>query len=109
MRIPCPLCGERDRREFTYYGAADWLARPAEGTDTAAFARWLHDRDNPAGETEDLWYHEQGCTAWLRLRRDTVTHAILSAALVAPVPPAGPAPAGKPARKRKSAEAPDAA
>ncbi len=29
MRLPCPCCGLRDRREFTYYGAADFLARPA--------------------------------------------------------------------------------
>ncbi|MBM3613583.1 MAG: sarcosine oxidase subunit delta, partial [Alphaproteobacteria bacterium] len=25
MRIPCPHCGTRDRREFYYYGAEDYL------------------------------------------------------------------------------------
>lgn len=109
MRIPCPLCGERDRREFTYYGAADWLARPAEGTDNAAWAAWLHNRDNPAGETEDLWYHEQGCASWLRIRRDTVTHAIRAVAEVAPAGPSAAPAKAKPARRRKAAEAPDAA
>ena len=29
MRLTCPLCGPRDRREFYYTGAADYLARPA--------------------------------------------------------------------------------
>ena len=28
MRIPCPICGERDRREFYYRGAALALTRP---------------------------------------------------------------------------------
>ena len=28
MRIPCPICGERDRREFYYQGDALALDRP---------------------------------------------------------------------------------
>lgn len=83
MRIPCPLCGTRDRREFYYYGAADYLDRPGEGADDAAWDNYLHLRDNPAGVTRDLWYHETGCTAWIEVTRNTVTHEILSARLVA--------------------------
>ena len=83
MRIPCPICGPRDRREFYYYGAEDYLDRPAEGAPAAAWDDYLHNRDNPAGVTRDLWYHDAGCTAWLVVERNTVTHEILGAALVA--------------------------
>ena len=83
MRIPCPICGPRDRREFYYYGAEDYLDRPAEGAPLAAWDDYLHNRDNPAGVTRDLWYHDAGCTAWLVVERNTVTHEILGAALVA--------------------------
>ncbi len=84
MLIHCPLCGPRDRREFYFLGGEDWLARP-EG-DVAAFDDYLHNRDNPAGETRDLWYHEGGCAQWLRVTRNTVTHAVTGAELVAEVP-----------------------
>ncbi|MFN4170680.1 MAG: sarcosine oxidase subunit delta [Pseudorhodobacter sp.] len=82
MRLTCPLCGPRDRREFHYYGAADYLARPAED-DPAGWDAFLHLRDNPAGETRDLWYHETGCAQWLLVTRNTVTHAISDVVLVA--------------------------
>ena len=86
MRIPCPICGPRDRREFHYYGAEDYLDRPAEGAPVDAWDDYLHNRDNPAGVTRDLWYHDAGCTAWLVVERNTVTHEILGAALVAERP-----------------------
>ena len=83
MRLTCPLCGPRDRREFYYYGSEDYLDRPEPDAVPAAWDEYLHLRANPAGETRDLWYHEAGCGAWLRLTRDTVTHAIGGAELVA--------------------------
>lgn len=76
MRLTCPLCGERDRREF-YYGAIA-LDRPAADAGTAAWDDYVHLRDNPAGRTVDVWIHEAGCGAWLRVERDTVSHAIYS-------------------------------
>lgn len=82
MRITCPLCGPRDRREFYYYGAEDYLNRPDEAAPPEAWDAYLHLRDNPAGETRDLWYHEAGCGAWLCVTRNTVTHAVLGAELV---------------------------
>lgn len=75
MRISCPCCGPRDRREFTYFGAADYLNRPAPDAPASAWDDYLHLRDNPAGETRDLWYHEP-CGSWLVVTRDTVSHAI---------------------------------
>ena len=83
MRLTCPLCGERDRREFHYYGAADYLNRPAPAADPAAWDDYLHLRDNLAGVTRDLWYHETGCSAWIEVTRNPVTHEVLATRLVA--------------------------
>ena len=81
MRIKCPLCGERDRREFYYKGAAVALKRPDPDAGLAVWDEYLHLRDNPAGETHELWYHELGCSAWLVVTRNTVTHEMLGAEL----------------------------
>ena len=81
MRIPCPCCGSRDRREYTYYGAADFLDRPAEDAGLEAWDNYLHLRDNPAGVTRDLWYHDP-CQSWLEVERNTVTHEILGSRFV---------------------------
>ncbi len=79
MRIPCPLCGDRDHREFTYKGAA--LTRP-DGSDwSPAWDDYLHLRDNPAGEADEYWWHGAGCGGWLVVTRNTVTHAVLGARL----------------------------
>lgn len=83
MRLTCPLCGPRDRREFYYYGSDDYLNRPREGAPAQAWDDYLHNRDNPAGTTRDLWYHDMGCTSWLMVTRDTVTHDIHAVELVA--------------------------
>ncbi|MFV0514009.1 MAG: sarcosine oxidase subunit delta [Jhaorihella sp.] len=83
MRINCPICGERDRREFYYRGAAVALARPAPDAGEAAWDAYLHLRDNPAGATRELWYHENGCGAWLVVTRDTASHEMLGCELAA--------------------------
>lgn len=85
MRLPCPLCGERDRREFYYQGEAVTLHRPATDAGDNEWDAYLHLRENPAGETQDLWFHEAGCGAWLRVTRNTVTHEILKAELASEV------------------------
>lgn len=75
MRIPCPCCGWRDRREFTYYGHETFLRRPEEEAGAEAWDDYLHNRDNPAGPTRDLWYHDP-CGSWVLVTRDTVSHAV---------------------------------
>ena len=47
----------------------------AEGVDEA-FHDYLYLRDNPAGEHQELWYHEQGARSWLVVTRNTLTHEI---------------------------------
>jgi sarcosine oxidase subunit delta len=76
MRITCPICGERDRREFYYQGDAVALRRPDPDASLEDWDAYLHLRDNPAGVTRDLWYHEAGCGAWLVVTRNTVTHEV---------------------------------
>ncbi|MEL6679758.1 MAG: sarcosine oxidase subunit delta [Pseudomonadota bacterium] len=81
MRITCPICGERDLREFTYRGDAILMDRPPEEAGPEAFHDYVHLRDNPAGVHDELWQHTMGCGAWLQIRRNTVTHEIISVTL----------------------------
>ena len=89
MRLTCPYCGERDSGEFTYGGAAVGLDRPAVDAPIEAWDDYVHNRDNPAGVTKDLWYHELGCGAWLVVTRNTVTHEVLKVELASQVKEAG--------------------
>ena len=74
MRLTCPFCGVRDRREFTVKGAA--LERP--GVDWSQdWDGYLHLRENPAGESREHWRHDP-CGAWIVVTRDTVTHAVIA-------------------------------
>jgi heterotetrameric sarcosine oxidase delta subunit len=87
MRIPCPCCGERDAREFTYFGDASVSRPEASAIDTCArFYEYVYLRDNPAGLHRELWYHGSGCHAWLVVCRDTLTHEIYSAIRAADPP-----------------------
>ena len=83
MRITCPLCGDRDRREFYYMGAADAMKRPSPDAGDDAWDAYMHLRDNPAGLTRELWCHEGGCGSWLVVTRDTISHGVLGAELAA--------------------------
>ena len=49
MRLSCPICGERDLREFAYRGSAKLLARPAAEAPAEAWHDYLNLRDNPEG------------------------------------------------------------
>jgi len=89
MQIPCPVCGPRDIREFTCMGHATYIDRPAADAAPEAWNDYLHNRENPAGPTRELWYHGAGCTAWLVVERDTVTHEVKAAHLASEVRHAG--------------------
>ncbi len=73
MRLTCPHCGDRDLREFTYKGDALALLRPDETANPQEWVDYVHNRDNPAGTTSELWYHGP-CGSWLVAVRDTTTH-----------------------------------
>ncbi|NOX41129.1 MAG: sarcosine oxidase subunit delta [Alphaproteobacteria bacterium] len=81
MRLKCPLCGDRDAREFHYRGAAKLMERPEAGAGEAAFYDYVYLRENPVGANSELWFHELGCRAWLCVSRDVSSHEILSVEL----------------------------
>jgi methylglutamate dehydrogenase subunit B len=77
MRIACPYCGPRELGEFSYLGDAAPQRPSADAPDAAeAFFDYVYQRDNPAGEMSEHWYHGGGCRAWLKVTRNTVTHEI---------------------------------
>jgi methylglutamate dehydrogenase subunit B len=80
MRIPCPSCGERDAREFSYLGDAGVRRpNPDHAGTQHAFFEYVYLRDNPAGPFDEYWCHTAGCRSWLVITRDTRTHEITSA------------------------------
>ncbi len=83
MIINHPLLGERDAAEFVYLGDASLIDRPDWQDEQAAekFHDYLYLRENPAGEHQELWYHEQGDRSWLVVTRNTLTHDILKVEL----------------------------
>jgi sarcosine oxidase subunit delta len=87
MIIDHPILGPRDSSEFVYLGDATLLNRPDWQADDAAaqFHHYVHTRDNPAGQHQELWYHEQGDRSWLVVTRDTLTHEITKVELASNV------------------------
>ena len=79
MRVTCPFCGERDRREFTVQGDGTVLRRPGRDAGAQTWHDYVHLRDNPAGRLREMWYHDP-CGAWIVVERDTVTHAVYGTA-----------------------------
>lgn len=75
MRVTCPRCGDRDRREFTVQGDDTPLHRPERDAGAEAWHDYVHLRDNPAGRVREMWYHDP-CQTWLVVERDTATHAV---------------------------------
>ncbi|MEM6310484.1 MAG: sarcosine oxidase subunit delta [Pseudomonadota bacterium] len=76
MRIVCPICGARDRREFYYQGEAIALNRPAPDAPAQDWDDYVHLRENASGWRRELWHHEAGCGAWLVVERNTTTHEV---------------------------------
>ena len=78
MIIEHPRLGPRDAAEVVYLGDASLLDRPDWQAEDAAerFYEYGYLRDNPAGQHQELWYHEQGDRSWLVVTRNTVSHEI---------------------------------
>lgn len=87
LLILCPHCGPRNQTEFTYGGDAT-VRRPADPSALSeqAWSDYLNIRANPAGEHDELWQHAIGCRRWISVRRNTLTHEIVS---TCPAPAAG--------------------
>ena len=85
MRVTCPHCGPRDRREFTVQGDDTALSRPDRDAGGEAWHAFVHLRDNPAGPLREMWYHDP-CQAWIVVERDTATHAVHGSTLAREAP-----------------------
>ena len=85
QQFDCPFCGPRDQSEYTYGREAAPI--PALDASRADWQRYVFERDNPCGPNVEWWHHNLGCRQWLRIARDTSTHAVLS------IEPAHPEPA----------------
>ena len=79
MRVNCPYCGDRSLAEFVQRGEVT-LARP---NNEESFFDYVYLRANIAGVTTEYWYHAQGCRQWLRVTRNTMSHAIEKVTLAA--------------------------
>ena len=79
LLIPCPHCGERAQVEFAYGGDAA-RRRPPDGAPDEAWYEYVYLRGNPRGPHREWWLHHGGCGRWIRVTRDTATHAVLGAA-----------------------------
>ena len=89
MLLPCPYCGPRDVTEFAY-GGDGATVRPIDpqAVSDVQWVSYVYIRDNPRGPHDELWQHSAGCRRWIRVRRDTLTHHVLSSAPAAqPVQP----------------------
>ena len=72
LKIPCPRCGPRDYKEFTFGGEL----RPLAAADPHEDFERVYLMDNAPAVQEERWFHLFGCRRWLALRRDTLTNAI---------------------------------
>jgi sarcosine oxidase, subunit delta len=75
--IDCPFCGPRESAEFAYGGDAS-IARPPdpEAVSDEHWTEYLYMRRNPKGVHLEHWFHRDGCRAWIKVQRSTVTHEV---------------------------------
>lgn len=80
IRISCPYCGPRDHDEFTYIGDAT-KNRPTDDASDEDWFNFVYIRDNPRGPHQEYWQHIQGCRAFVKVLRNTLTHEVLATGL----------------------------
>jgi heterotetrameric sarcosine oxidase delta subunit len=75
----CPFCGARNLEEFAFHKT---LPNVAGGDFESIYLR----RDTPT-HSEEHWQHRYGCRAWLRVRRNPSSGAVLEVELLTGTPP----------------------
>ena len=75
--FPCPFCGLRDEREFSFAGEAG-KARPSATRDVsdADWANYLHMQRNEKGPVREVWCHLP-CQEYFVMERNSVTMEVL--------------------------------
>ena len=84
MIISCPWCGPRGQQEFTYRGDGTVIRPDISDTGVELAESYVFDRQNPAGEHSEIWHHGGGCRSHVLVRRNTLTHEILSCDAMGP-------------------------
>lgn len=82
ITLHCPYCGPRSHDEFRYVGDATKIVPPLDAGVEAHFD-YVYLRDNPRGQHVEYWQHIHGCRAFVKVLRDTVSHAVLATGLPA--------------------------
>ena len=78
LLIPCPNCGERCEREFSYGGRAIKYPDLNASASIQAWHEVLHLRDNSTDVIRECWYHHSGCECWIEITRNLMTHEFKS-------------------------------
>jgi methylglutamate dehydrogenase subunit B len=68
-RLDCPFCGPRELEEFAFHKT---LAEPGAGPFAA-----VYERANRVDLSVEHWQHRHGCRAWLLVRRNPGSGAVL--------------------------------
>ena len=74
MLLTCPWCGPRELEEFRFRT----VVTDAGATATAR----VYERVNTPDSSVEHWQHERGCRAWLVVRRNPSTAAIVDVRLL---------------------------
>jgi sarcosine oxidase subunit delta len=75
--LKCPNCGERNVTEFRFGGETKRRpANPESPEADAAWADYLHLKENVCGVQTEWWYHRAGCGLWFLAERHTKTQAV---------------------------------
>ena len=72
LQVPCPNCGSRPHREFTFGGEE----RPHVPSDTDTGLPQVLVPENAEGPQRERWFHAFGCRTWFTVTRDTRTNRI---------------------------------
>ena len=70
----CPFCGPRELEEFLFHKTLPELG-------AGAYAA-VYERENDPEDSLEHWQHAHGCRAWLVVRRNPSTGAVLTIELL---------------------------
>lgn len=79
--LECPFCGPRALDEFEFRKTIAASPEPSEAASHRAFAQVYLRLEQP-GLSREHWQHSAGCRAWLEVRRNPETGAILDVHLL---------------------------
>jgi methylglutamate dehydrogenase subunit B len=73
-RLSCPFCGARELEEFVFHKT---LPEPGASEYAA-----VYERANRLEDSREYWQHVHGCRAWLLVRRNPSSGAVLAIELL---------------------------